>query len=286
MGSQRDSQRIVFCTYAGLYSSVVLERLLQCPGIELAGIVNSTRILRKRYGFVSGVVHLIRTSGFRYFLYLIWVTDLFHIFQRFSNMRSVREFARTHGVPILNSKDVNADVALTFIRSCDPDVIVSAYFNQLIGEQVLAVARFGGINIHPSALPQYRGTDPVFRALAAGDAVLGVTVHRIDASFDTGPVLRQAHLQVGPTATVLDCYAGLFDRGAELAAEVVGELAGAPGKAIAQTGEGSYHSWPTAAEVRSLEKKGHRLVSIASFFRILRRDKDAWLVRRPLESTH
>lgn len=279
-------KRIVFCTYAGLYSSIVLERLLQCPDVELVGIVNSKRILKKRYGFVSGVLNLIRTSGFRYFFYLMWVTDLFHFFQRFANMPSVRELARVHGVPILNSKDVNEDAAMAFIQSRNPDLIVSAYFNQLIGQQVLAVARFGGINIHPSALPRYRGTDPVFRALADGNSLLGVTVHRIDASFDTGPVLRQVNLQVGPTATVLDCYAALFDRGAELAAEVVGDIAEGKMNAIAQTGEGSYHSWPSAVEVRSLVQKGHRLVSIASFLRILRRNKDARLVRLPLESTH
>jgi methionyl-tRNA formyltransferase len=77
------------------------------------------------------------------------------------------------------------------IRPLEPDLIVCSGFNWLIPREVLELPRFGAINLHPSLLPRYRGPIPVSWALRNADAEIGLTIHRMDDNFDTGPILAQ-----------------------------------------------------------------------------------------------
>ncbi|MEV8515871.1 formyltransferase family protein [Dactylosporangium sp. NPDC051484] len=72
-----------------------------------------------------------------------------------------------------------------------PDLVVVHGFNWRLPVQVLEMATHGAINIHPSLLPKYRGPAPVLAAIRAGDQSIGLTVHRMDEGFDTGPILVQ-----------------------------------------------------------------------------------------------
>lgn len=74
----------------------------------------------------------------------------------------------------------------------EPDLLVIYGFNWILPPEVFTLPRFGAINIHPSALPRYRGPAPLLWALRNGDPDIGVTVHRVDAGVDTGPILAQA----------------------------------------------------------------------------------------------
>lgn len=72
-----------------------------------------------------------------------------------------------------------------------PDLLVLYGFNWILPAEVFGLPTFGSINIHPSLLPRYRGPAPVHRAIRNGDPEIGVTVHRVDAGVDTGPILAQ-----------------------------------------------------------------------------------------------
>lgn len=72
-----------------------------------------------------------------------------------------------------------------------PDVLLVFGFNWRLPPDVLAVPRLGVLNVHPSALPRYRGPSPVLWAIRGGDPYLGVTVHRMTERIDAGPVLAQ-----------------------------------------------------------------------------------------------
>jgi methionyl-tRNA formyltransferase len=72
-----------------------------------------------------------------------------------------------------------------------PDVLLVFGFNWRLPPDVLAVPKLGALNVHPSALPRYRGPSPVLWAIRNGDAHLGVTVHRMTERIDAGPVLAQ-----------------------------------------------------------------------------------------------
>ena len=84
------------------------------------------------------------------------------------------------------------------VAASSPDVVVSAGFMRILGEEFLD--RFGGrtINTHPALLPKFPGAHAVRDALAAGAKVTGTTVHYVDAGVDTGPVIEQREVPVHP----------------------------------------------------------------------------------------
>jgi methionyl-tRNA formyltransferase len=73
----------------------------------------------------------------------------------------------------------------------EPDVLLVFGFNWRLPRDVLAVPRLGALNVHPSALPRYRGPSPVLWAIRNGDPFMGITVHRMTERIDAGPVLAQ-----------------------------------------------------------------------------------------------
>jgi methionyl-tRNA formyltransferase len=78
------------------------------------------------------------------------------------------------------------------LRAYDPDLLLCLGFPWLLPPDALAVPRLGGANIHPSVLPRYRGPNPIGWAFRNDDAEIGLTIHRMDDSFDTGGILAQA----------------------------------------------------------------------------------------------
>jgi len=81
---------------------------------------------------------------------------------------------------------------LTDIRQTDPDFIVVIAYGMLLPVEVLALPRFGCINIHASLLPRWRGSAPIQRALLAGDEQVGISIMRMESELDTGPYCLQA----------------------------------------------------------------------------------------------
>src|SRR5580693_8665025 len=73
-----------------------------------------------------------------------------------------------------------------------PDLLLVFGFNWRLPPEVLGLPRFGVLNVHPSALPRYRGPSPVLWAVRNGDPSIGITVHRMSETIDAGPVLAQA----------------------------------------------------------------------------------------------
>jgi methionyl-tRNA formyltransferase len=82
-------------------------------------------------------------------------------------------------------------------RAGEPDLIVSWYYSRRLPRAILDVARDGGIGAHPSLLPLHRGPNPFFAAIDQGDPRAGVTVHRLEAAYDTGPMLLTESLEIG-----------------------------------------------------------------------------------------
>jgi len=80
--------------------------------------------------------------------------------------------------------------------SLTPDLVVSWFWTTRIPAGVVASARLGGIGVHPSLLPRHRGPDPVTWAILMGDAVTGVTCHRLAPEYDTGDILDRETLPI------------------------------------------------------------------------------------------
>jgi methionyl-tRNA formyltransferase len=85
-----------------------------------------------------------------------------------------------------------ADAVATMLAGYRPDVLLVFGFNWRLPRDVLELPRHGVLNVHPSALPKYRGPSPALWAIRGGDPFMGITVHRMTEHIDAGPVLAQA----------------------------------------------------------------------------------------------
>jgi methionyl-tRNA formyltransferase len=89
----------------------------------------------------------------------------------------------------------------------EPDLLLVFGFNWRLPREVLAVPRFGVLNVHPSALPKYRGPSPVLWAIRNGEPSMGITVHRMTERIDAGPVLAQvADIPIPDQVTTQDIW--------------------------------------------------------------------------------
>ena len=109
---------------------------------------------------------------------------------------------RAAGIPLLETQDVNAATAVATVAKFDLDLIVCVGFDRLFSLALLATARHGGVNAHPSALPAYRGPAPLFWQLRDGVRDAAMTLHIIDSKEDHGPIVAQQpyRLQLGSGA--------------------------------------------------------------------------------------
>jgi len=106
----------------------------------------------------------------------------------------VKSAALELGLTVLQPEKVRAKEFVAQMRELAPDALVVAAFGQLIPQRLLDVPRLGGINVHGSLLPRWRGAAPMQYCLMAGDAETGVTTMQMDAGLDTGDILMKAVL--------------------------------------------------------------------------------------------
>lgn len=110
----------------------------------------------------------------------------------------VRESFAEAGVPIHAPADVNGAPAQAALRALEPDLFVVCDFGQILADATLKIAPAGGINLHGSLLPRYRGAAPVNWAIWNGDTETGVTVIHLTAHLDGGPCLTTARTPIDP----------------------------------------------------------------------------------------
>jgi len=125
--------------------------------------------------------------------------------------------ARGHGVPVEMPEDVNGVRARAMLAALDPELLIVCDYGQILAPDTLAVARRGGLNLHASLLPKYRGAAPVAWALWHGETETGVTVIAMSARLDAGPAIAQLAVPIDPDETAGE----LEDRLAELGGPLI-----------------------------------------------------------------
>lgn len=128
----------------------------------------------------------------------------------------VKALAHTHGLPVLEPTSLRAAEPQAQLQTWQPDVIIVAAFGQILPIAVLDLPLFGCLNVHASLLPRWRGAAPVAAAILAGDDTTGITIMKMDAGLDTGPILSQRSLTIAPDDTCGSLTARLAQLGAEL----------------------------------------------------------------------
>ncbi len=129
----------------------------------------------------------------------------------------VKQYAVAQGLPVLQPNSLRKEPAIVdAMRALAPALLVVAAYGQILRKEVLALPTHGPINVHASLLPAYRGASPITAALLDGLSETGISMMRMDAGLDTGPVIAQAQLAITPQDTTASLSERLADLGAQL----------------------------------------------------------------------
>jgi methionyl-tRNA formyltransferase len=143
-------------------------------------------------------------------------------------------------IPLLRDWRINDEHARQDIADLRPALGVIASFDQILGARTLAIPIHGWLNIHPSALPAYRGPEPIYWTIADGATEGGITLHRAVPKFDAGPIVAQRRLEPAPDDTAGTLTRRLCRLGSDALGEAVAAmLADDPG-VVPDLSAGSY----------------------------------------------
>ena len=145
----------------------------------------------------------------------------------------VKQWACEAGLDVLQPQHWRDAGLIRSLRERNADLLVVSAYGAVLPEPALAACRLGAVNVHASLLPRWRGASPVAAAILAGDAETGVTLMRMDAGLDTGPVLAARRTRIRPDETAGTLEYRLATLGAGLlleqfAAILAGELDALP----------------------------------------------------------
>lgn len=137
----------------------------------------------------------------------------------------VRRVAERAGLPIFQPENVNAPEGIELLRRFEPDLIFVCDYGKILSPETIRTARLGGVNLHGSLLPKYRGAAPINRAIYDGETTLGVSVIHITPEVDAGPVIAAASLETSLSETSVEIEARLAQLGAGLISDAVARIA-------------------------------------------------------------
>lgn len=139
----------------------------------------------------------------------------------------VKILALELGIPVIQPEKLRQPDAIEQLQTWAPDLIVVAAFGQILRQDVLDLPAFGCINVHASLLPRWRGAAPINAAILHGDEETGITIMKMDAGLDTGPILSQRSVRIKPGETAGSLFETLSTLGADLLLETLpGYLSG------------------------------------------------------------
>ncbi len=137
----------------------------------------------------------------------------------------VQALAEERGWPLRTPTSLKNREEQAAFAALNLDAAVVVAYGLILPEAFLAAPRLGCLNIHASLLPRWRGAAPIQRAILAGDSETGVTIMRMDAGLDTGPMLLRGAVPIGPGTDAAGLHDSLADLGARLILEALSGLA-------------------------------------------------------------
>ena len=113
----------------------------------------------------------------------------------------IKQVAVDHNLPVYQPAKLRGDEAIAQLTAWSPDVYVVAAYGQILRKSILAIPKYGSVNVHGSILPRWRGASPIQAAIRAGDAETGITIMLMDEGMDTGPMLYKETVAIEPDET-------------------------------------------------------------------------------------
>lgn len=198
-------------------------------------------------------------GGVLYLFMMLWLTVKYRLHAIGERMarRSIPsrrflkplEICEHFGVDCREFFDVNSAECLDYIRGISPDVILSLFFNQIIRPDLVGLATKACLNLHPSYLPEYRGTSPVLWMLSERASTGGITVHHVTQGIDEGNIVLQTRFDIAEDDSAFVVYTRAASEGAKLLIELFS------GEEIP---EGTDQGTPPTETYRSITKEAFR----------------------------
>ena len=139
-------------------------------------------------------------------------------------INSMRDLAHQHEIEVFDPEDINAEASQTHLAGYRADLMIVCDYGQILSAATLSTARLGGINLHGSLLPKYRGAAPINWAIYNGETQTGVTVIHMTPRVDAGPCIAQAKTPIEPEENAVELETRLRDIGGWLIRRTVDAL--------------------------------------------------------------
>ena len=128
----------------------------------------------------------------------------------------VKELALRAGLPVYQPEKMRDGTALAILRELRPDILVVVAYGRILPDDMLALPRYGAVNVHGSLLPKYRGAAPIQWAVLNGDTVTGVSTMFLASEMDAGDIIYTDETEIGEFETAGELFDRLMDMGAKL----------------------------------------------------------------------
>ena len=136
----------------------------------------------------------------------------------------VKELALEHSLPVFQPVKMRDGTALEAVKSLAPDILVVVAYGRILPDDILAVPKYGAVNVHGSLLPKYRGAAPIQWAVLNGDKTTGVTTMYLASEMDTGDIIYTSETEIGEFETSGELFDRLKVMGAELLVKTLRDI--------------------------------------------------------------
>ena len=168
----------------------------------------------------------------------------------------VAAYAIEKGLPVFTPEHLDS-AARQEIAPLGADLLVCLAYGHIFGPKFLELFPMGGINLHPSFLPKYRGCTPVQQAILEGDELLGISIQTLSLKMDAGDILKQDFVHIKETDTTESLLNYSAQRGAQLICDIIKESsqAGSLIKGKAQAKEGATYTYTITKDMAKIDWK-------------------------------
>ena len=136
----------------------------------------------------------------------------------------VKELALAHGLPVYQPEKMRDGTAYEQIKALAPEILVVVAYGRILPDDILALPKYGAVNVHGSLLPRYRGAAPIQWAVLNGDKITGVSTMYLASEMDTGDVIYTAETEIGEFETSGELFDRLMLMGADLLAKTLRDI--------------------------------------------------------------
>ncbi|MCM8540277.1 MAG: hypothetical protein NE328_08380 [Lentisphaeraceae bacterium] len=189
---------VVLYSNSHIGSILVLNNILKMKCYEVTAIVRVNNVELSNKGLRKVKKHINKTGyTFAFMLFFQHIIQALAFGLSFmlpflkKRTKTSSELAKKYGFEIHDATNINSPKTLAFLKSHSPEIIISAYFPQILKKKALSIPSKGILNLHPGYLPAYKGAMAYFWAAKNNAGQAGVSIHWMDEGIDTGPLLAR-----------------------------------------------------------------------------------------------